>query len=242
MNRALQLSCTLMLALLQQPQLVAETKTMSLSNAAKLTGADEEVQQLFTAAAALHSSLKNVPSTGVSSSLSRCRSCSCPGCSRQKTAVGAKIGWRPCASSSPGIGMTGRTGGCNTTLLSRFNLPRHGLTQQQTPAAGCDPARSCSERAGTTLLQELHPNPRRTPTHGRGAAAPRPLGFWSCRDRGTGNAPGWTPASSPAHAAIGKTRPTVFRLSSSAWSWCHLAMSGCICAGAVAGFPAICAR
>ena len=50
MNRALQLSCTLMLApLLQQPpQLVAETKTMSLSNAAKLTGgADEEVVSLL---------------------------------------------------------------------------------------------------------------------------------------------------------------------------------------------------
>ena len=58
--------------LLQQlPQLVAETKTMSLSNAAKLTGgADEEVALLFrAAAAALHSSLKNVlPYAGVSSS------------------------------------------------------------------------------------------------------------------------------------------------------------------------------
>ena len=59
MNRALQLSCRLMLA--TTPQLVAETKTMSLSNAAKLTtGADEEVALLFRTPA-LHSTLNLHP-------------------------------------------------------------------------------------------------------------------------------------------------------------------------------------
>ena len=213
-----------MLALLQQPQLVAETKTMSLSNAAKLTGADEEVQQLFTAAAALHSSLKNVPSTGVRSSLSRCRSCSCPGCSRQKTAVGAKIGLAAFApaplSSRHWYDWENLAAGCNTTSRCP-NLPRHGLTQQ-TPAAGCDPARSCSEPA--PVLQELHPethpgsSPRRTRPDGRVSAAPSSVGLLDLQRSG-GRTMHRTGGQEPRHRHMqphpsGKQGPR-FRLSSS---------------------------
>ena len=159
--------------------------------------------------------------------------------------------------SPPGIGMTGRSwllGAILRPTRSCPNLPRHGLTQQTPAAAAPTRLGSCSELCAP-VLQELHPDPSLCstrvelgPRRGRVAAAPRPLGFWSCRDRRTEDAPRLA-ASSPAHAAtsIGKTRPRrssqqlpliVIRTAAAA-CFCHLAMSGCICARAVAGFPAM---
>ena len=119
--------------------------------------------------------------------------------------------------SPPGIGMTGRSwllGAILRPTRSCPNLPRHGLTQQTPAAAAPTRLGSCSELCAP-VLQELHPDPSLCstrvelgPRRGRVAAAPRPLGFWSCRDRRTEDAPRLA-ASSPAHAAtsIGKTRP-----------------------------------
>ena len=100
--------------------------------------------------------------------------------------------------SPPGIGMTGRSwllGAILRPTRSCPNLPRHGLTQQTPAAAAPTRLGSCSELCAP-VLQELHPDPSLCstrvelgPRRGRVAAAPRPLGFWSCRDRRTEDAP-----------------------------------------------------
>ena len=154
--------------------------------------------------------------------------------------------------SPPGIGMTGRSwllGAILRPTRSCPNLPRHGLTQQTPAAAAPTRLGSCSELCAP-VLQELHPDPSLCstrvelgPRRGRVAAAPRPLGFWSCRDRRTEDAPRLVPRHrhmqphpSGKQGLVG--RASSFRLSSAA-CFCHLAMSGCICARAVAGFPAM---
>ena len=165
MNRALQLSCNLMLTAPQQATTGCRNENDEL---VKLTRADEEVG--LAAANSRHSSLKkNVPSsTIVACSLSKLCSSS-PGCSRQKTAVGSKIGWRRCASPSPGIGMTGRScqqARCNTTSRSTCLVTDWPSSKVRLQAATERGTESCSNPRRYNLLQaELHLGlepPRRT--------------------------------------------------------------------------------
>ena len=159
--------------------------------------------------------------------------------------------------SPPGIGMTGRSwllGAILRPTRSCPNLPRHGLTQQTPAAAAPTRLGSCSELCAP-VLQELHPDPSLCSARvelgpRREDGSRRRLGRWGFGVAEIGGRrmhPG--SASSPAHAAtsIGKTRPRrssqqlpliVIRTAAAA-CFCHLAMSGCICARAVAGFPAM---
>ena len=155
--------------------------------------------------------------------------------------------------SPPGIGMTGRSwllGAILRPTRSCPNLPRHGLTQQTPAAAAPTRLGSCSELCAP-VLQELHPDPSLCstrvelgPRRGRVAAAPRPLGFWSCRDRRTEDAARLclvTGTCSHIHREnkASSVEPAASAYRHPAACFCHLAMSGCICARAVAGFPAM---
>ena len=77
----------------------------------------------------------------------------------------------------------------------QYYVPQPQLASSRTDPAnsGCsDPARSCSDlRAGTAgpASRPIVLFPRRTRPDGRVAAAPRPLDFWTCRDRRTGCTP-----------------------------------------------------